>query len=111
MQAQRRTDGAMATYLVEGYWPDPGTETFSAAAARLDDRFAQLRGEGVAIRAVAATLVPGDQAAYWLVAAPSPEAVALACAQAGLRVDRIVGAVEVRAGMDSKPYRARRNEP
>ncbi len=110
MHTQARTDGVVATYLVEGYWPDPGTETFSAAAARLDDRLAEMRGEGVAIRAVAATLVPGDQAAYWLVAAPSAEAVAIACAQAGLRVDRIVGAVELRAGVHTNPNRRRRNQ-
>ena len=89
------------TFLVEGYWPDTGTEAFQAGAARLDERLARMRSAGVAIGTVAATLVPGDQAAYWLISGPSVDVVANACAQAGLRVERIVDAVEVRAGIPS----------
>jgi hypothetical protein len=94
---------ATATYLVEGYWPDRGIESFAAAALRLRESVAGLQREGFAIQAITATLIPGDDAALWIVDGPSAEVVALAYERAGLRVERIVSAVELRATSDPEP--------
>jgi hypothetical protein len=85
----------VATFLVERYWPGVTLEAFTEAAGRLADSVDRLRREGAAIRTVAATLVPGDEAAYWVVEAPSIELVELACARAGVPVERIVGAFDL----------------
>jgi hypothetical protein len=97
MPSQRRSSSDQLTFLVEGYWPDSGTDAFRAAASRLDERFEALGAEGVVMRTVAATLVPKDRAAYWLIAGPSAAVVAKACDAAGLVVERVVDAVELRA--------------
>ena len=95
-----------SSFLVEGFWPSAGGDTFRKATARLDARLEALRREGTGFRLVAATLVPGDEAAYWIVDAPSMEVVATALTEAGIRADRIVGALELRAGQAVGPGRA-----
>ena len=96
MDSRRQATPETTTFVVEGYWPDVRAEEFSAAARRLVESVEGLRREGIAIRTVAATLVPGDEAAYWVVDGPSAEVVALACSRAGVEVDRIVPAIELR---------------
>jgi hypothetical protein len=86
------------TFVVEGYWPAGRSESFGDATRRLDESLGAAAGERVVTRIVAATLVRGDEAAYWVVDAPTAEVVALACAAAELQVERIVGALELRAG-------------
>jgi hypothetical protein len=72
-------------------------EAFTEAAGRLADSVDRLRREGAAIRTVAATLVTSDEAAYWIVDAPSIDLVEVACEQAGVGAERIVPAIELRA--------------
>jgi hypothetical protein len=86
------------TFLVEGYWPLTTVDAFPTAASRLDESLDGLRQEGVAVRAISALVVPGDETAYWIVDGPSAEAVSLACRRAGLTVERIVPALELRRG-------------
>jgi hypothetical protein len=88
------------TFLVERYWPGVTLETFTEAAGRLADSVDRLRREGAAIRTVAATLVPSDEAAYWIVDAPSIDLVETACEWAGVGVERIVPAIELRASRE-----------
>jgi methylaspartate ammonia-lyase len=88
------------TFLVERYWPGVTLEAFTSAAERLGDSVDQLRREGTAIRAVASTLVPSDEAAYWIVDATSIDLVQIACQRAGMRVERIVPAIELRASRE-----------
>lgn len=93
-------------FLVEGFWPAGGREAFRKATARLEARLEALRNDGADVRVAAATLVPGDEAAYWVIDAPSKQLVAGACTEAGIRVDRIVDALELRAGKAVGPGRA-----
>ena len=97
MDALRADPRAVETFLVEGYWPDARLELFADVTARLDATFDGLRRDGFVLRTVAATLVPQDEAAYWLVRAPSADLVATACALAGVPVERIIEAFELRA--------------
>ena len=86
---------AVGTFLIEGYWPQATVESLSLATNRLDESLDRLRSGGPVLRTVAVTLVPQDEAAYWIVRAPTAEIVAAACAQAGLTVERIVEAIEL----------------
>jgi hypothetical protein len=86
----------VGTFLVERYWPGVTVEAFADAVLRLEEAVAALRRDGTAIRTVGSTLVSEDEAAYWVVDAPSREAVALAWARAGVPAERIVRAIDVR---------------
>jgi len=79
---------------VEHYWPGVTLEAFTAAAGRLSDSVDRMRREGAAIRTVAATLVPSDEAAYWIVDASSIDLVEKACQGAGMGAERIVPAID-----------------
>jgi hypothetical protein len=93
----RRLPAPVATFLVEHYWPGVTVGAFKEAERRLAASVAAMRREGMEIRTVAATLVPSDEAAYWIVDGGSREAVARAFSAAGLQVERIVDALELRA--------------
>ena len=84
------------TFFVERFWPGVTVESFTDPVQRLNESIAGLRREGIAIEAVTATLVPIDEAAYWIVHGPSAEMVALAHARAGVSIDRIVDALDLR---------------
>lgn len=90
---------------MEGFWPATSRDTFKRATARLEAQLDLLRNDGIVIRIVAATLVPSDESAYWVVDAPSADVVRLAFAAVDLRVERIVGAIELRAGKATSPGR------
>lgn len=93
--ARRPSVPTTSTWLVERYWPGVTVEAFEDAAQRVREAMDGLRGEGEPIEAVSSTLVPSDEAAYWVVAARSMEVVELAYARAGVPFERIVGAVEL----------------
>ena len=90
----------VATFLVERYWPGVTVATFTEATRRLDESVDRLRADGAAIRTVASTLVLADEAAYWVVDAISLDLVTLAFSQAGIPVERVVEAVDIRPGLD-----------
>lgn len=96
MHPARRLGDPVATFLVEGFWPDATVDAFTAATDRLDESVDHLRQEGIVIRTVAAMLVPSDEAAYWIVDGPSADVVALVYRRAGMSVERIVSALEFR---------------
>ena len=83
----------MATYLVESYTPpsrtpEPTTRRALARAA------AELVREGLQVEHRRTTFLADDDTCFYLVEAPSPEAVAELCRRAGLWHVRIVRAVE-----------------
>ena len=95
MNADRGSAGALLrTFLVERYWPGVTVDAFTDAVERVRKSTERMRGEGAAIRTISSTLVPSDEAAYWVVEAPSIDLVELAYARAGVPVERIVGAFE-----------------
>jgi hypothetical protein len=81
------------TYVVEQYWPGVTEAQFRAAAARIRSSTAGLDG----VRLLHLTFVPGDEAAFGVVAAPSSRVVAEAYRRAGVAYERILDAVEVGA--------------
>jgi hypothetical protein len=97
MSPTRSRARPVGTFLVERYWPGVTLEAFTVAAKRLEDSVVQLRRGGVAIRTVAATLVPADEAVYWIVDAASIDLVETACDRAGMGAERIVAAIDLRA--------------
>jgi hypothetical protein len=103
MDAVRPQAAPLSTFLVERYWPGVTVELFDDAARRVQQAIEALRAEGSAIRTVASTLVPGDEAAYWVVEATSAELVAQAWQAAGVPIERIVSALEGR-GTPGPPH-------
>jgi hypothetical protein len=95
MSTVRQLGRPVQTFLIERYWPGVTVEMFTDAVHRLNESVAGLRREGIAIEAVTATLVPIDEAAYWIVDAPSADVVELACVRAKLQVERIVTALDL----------------
>lgn len=85
---------------MERYWPGVTVDAFAEAVRRVRESIDALRGEGQAIQTVSSTLVPTDEAAYWVVAASSVEVVELAYARAGVPVERIVGALDAGSRWD-----------
>ena len=86
-----------STFLVERYWPGVTPEAFTDAARRVHESVDALRGEGARIRTLSSTLVPVDEAAYWVFEASSREVVEHVYARAGVPFERIVVAVEAAA--------------
>lgn len=84
----------MPSFLVEIYVS--GTQAQDARAAGRPARAAarQLSREGVSVRYVRTTLVPGDETCFHVFEASSQDAVAEVCRLAGLEMPRIVAAVE-----------------
>jgi hypothetical protein len=85
-----------ATFMAEGYWAESSEEVALEAVRRLRVSLQELAPTEGQPRAVSMTVVPSDAAAYWLVEAPSREILDQACLRAGLSVERIVEAIEVR---------------
>jgi Protein of unknown function (DUF4242) len=82
-------------YLVEHYWPGVTPETFADAAERLRHAAEELSSGRVAIRFLHSTLALDDEAAFCVFQATSQAAVEEVYARAGVRFERIVGAVEI----------------
>jgi hypothetical protein len=101
----------VTTFLVERYWPGVTVERFIDAVRRIDEVVARLRREGAAIRTVASTHVPDDEAAYWVVDASAVELVERVFRQAEISVDRIVPALNVRTADEARPARPRSMGP
>lgn len=100
MRPTRPRARPVGTFLLERYWPGVTLEAFTAAAQRLGDSVDRLLHEGADIRTVAATLVLSDEAAYWIVDATSIDLVEIACQRAGMGVERIVPAIDLRASRE-----------
>lgn len=82
------TGSSPTTWLVEQYWPGITPDGFRDAAATMAHG-------GSCIRYRHATMVPADEVALCVLDAASQELVEQLCARAGIRVDRIVAALDV----------------
>ena len=84
----------MPSYLVETYVPRSQAENVRAAGRRVRVAARTLARDGVSVRYVRTTLLPGDETCFHVFDAASREAVADACRLAGLDTTRIVLAIE-----------------
>ena len=82
-------------YLVEHYLPGTTAELFRETAERVRAAAETMARNGTPIRYVRSIMVPGDEAAICVFDAPSTVAIELLSARAGVRFDRIVGALEI----------------
>ena len=81
----------MDAYLVEHYWPNVTEEAFRRATESVRRSAAELAG----VTVLHSTLVPSDEAAFCVFAAPSAEHVAEAYRRAGVPFERILDALEI----------------
>ena len=84
----------MATYLVETYVRRTQAQAARGLGRRARAAARKLSQNGVAVRHIRTTLLPGDETCFHLFEAPSRDAVAEACRLAGLETPRIVPAIE-----------------
>jgi len=84
----------VASYLVETYVPRTQAQDPRAAGRRARAAARKLSQEGVHVRYIRTTLLPGDETCFHIFEAASHHAVAEACRLAGLDKPRIVPAVE-----------------
>ncbi len=86
---------AMPNYLVESYLARTRAADLDAATARADDAAEAMRREGIAVRHVRTTFLPGDEVCLHLFEAPSLEAASELTRRAEIAFHRIVQAVEI----------------
>jgi hypothetical protein len=89
------------TYLVERYWPGVTRELLLQALDRAQRVQRELSREGVHIREVSCTLIPGEEVVFSLYEGPSALMVQRLNERAGIPVSRIVEAVSVMRGQAS----------
>ena len=87
-------NATVASFLVETYVPATQAQDARRAGRRMRAAARTLSREGIPVRYVRTTLLPGDETCFHILAADSRDAVAAACRLAGLEGARIVDAVE-----------------
>jgi len=107
----RSTSRRNSTFLVECYWPGVTVEVFTEAAQRVRASVEDLRAQGEPIAEGVSTLVPEDEAAYWMLEAPSAGLVELAFTRAGVPFERILAAIEVEGAPATAGQREARPDP
>jgi hypothetical protein len=85
---------ASRAFIVERYWPGATAQEFRAATERLTASVAGLAARGLEIELLHSTYVPADEAAQWVVRAPTAENIEDACATASLIYQRLLPAVD-----------------
>jgi hypothetical protein len=83
----------MASYLIEAYTPIDGHE-LAQSVARIASVARAMSRQGIPVRHRKAILVPGDETCFYLVDAPSADAVERLVREADFAFTRIVVAVE-----------------
>ena len=81
-----------ATFVIERYWPGSSPAEFEQVTARLAAQIAELTTAGVVL--LHSTYVPADEAAQWVIRAPSAGTVEAVCAAAGVTYERLLPAIE-----------------
>ena len=84
----------MASYLVETYVPGTQAQDARAAGRRARAAARKLSREGVSVRYIRTTLLPGDETCFHLFDADCSEAVEEVCRRAGIGHARVVPAIE-----------------
>ena len=85
----------MPTYLVERHLPGFTTDQLPVAAGAAKATTDQMTQEGVPVRYLRSTFVPGEDKCYCLFDGPSVEVVAEANERAGLPFQRVVEAAPI----------------
>jgi alkanesulfonate monooxygenase SsuD/methylene tetrahydromethanopterin reductase-like flavin-dependent oxidoreductase (luciferase family) len=91
---------AWETYLVEHYRPGASLDDLESAVRDVRLAAAEMARRSRPVRCVHCTIVPSDEALLALFEARSEELVHEVCAHAGMRFERISGAVWHDAGTD-----------
>lgn len=86
---------SVPTYLVERYWPGVTSELLLEALGRGRRVMEEMNGEGVPIRGISCTLIPGEEVVFSVYEGPSADAVRRLNERAGIPVSRIVEAIAV----------------
>lgn len=84
---------ALATFLVERYWPGIDLATLRPVLGRLDAAAEAMRAEGAPVEHVGSILMPVDEVVFSLIAARDELLVRELNERAGLPVDRITVAI------------------
>ena len=90
----------MPTYLVERYWPGVTRELLLEALDRARRVMDEMSAEGMRIREVSCTLIPGEEVVFSVYEGPSAYVVRQLNERAGIPVSRIVEAVLVTRGQE-----------
>jgi hypothetical protein len=85
----------MPAYLVERYWPGVTMEQLLEALERSRRAMEGMSGEGMPIRDISCTLLPGEEVVFSVYEGPSAAAVRRLNELAGIPVSRIVEAIVV----------------
>ena len=85
----------MAKYLVERHLPGIKPDELAAAAARAKATTAEMAAEGMPIRYLRSTFVPGEEKCYCLFEGPTAEAVRQANERAEIPLERITEALHI----------------
>jgi hypothetical protein len=85
-------------YLVERYVPGASQDDLAEAAARVASATAQLAADGIPIRYLGSSFVPGEETCFCEFEAPSSQAVEWANQRAGVAFAQILPAVRLPAG-------------
>ena len=86
---------ALATFLVERYWPGIDLATLRPVLGRLDAAAEAMRAEGAPVEHVGSILMPVDEVVFSLIAARDESLVREVNERAGLPVDRITVAISL----------------
>ena len=87
----------MPIYIVERYWPGVTQEHLAQAIARSKEAVALMNQDGIPVRYLRSTLVPGDEVVFSLYEGPSAEAIREANERSRFHFDRIAEAVDLAA--------------
>jgi hypothetical protein len=88
---------ALATFLVERYWPGIDLDTLRALLPRLEAVARTMTEEGTRVEHVGSILMPVDEVVFSLIAAGDEALVRELNARAELPVDRIAEAIALLA--------------
>lgn len=81
-----------ATHMAECFWPDVREEAVDRAAARIQERAAELTDAGDEVRLTGSILVPDDEIVFYLFSG-SAAAVRETCTRAQVPFERVVKSV------------------
>jgi hypothetical protein len=97
--------GNVPAYLVERYVPGSPVEQVQASADRLAKTGERIACDGIAVTYLGSTFLPGDEAVFDVIVAPSLDAVAAVNQQAGTVAARISEAILItpRANLEADP--------
>jgi hypothetical protein len=91
---------ARETYLVEHYRPGLTVEGLQEWAARVRDAASAMERDGMSVRYVRSTIVPGDESLLCLIEAATEQLVHELYARAGIPFERIQPAIADAVGND-----------